>query len=77
MNATTIKALARTIRADIDAHHKASNKANLTHDELQQAQVRTIEGRALATYLIQHLDSRHDATRLAKALGMTSYINLR
>ena len=77
MNARSISALAKTLRADIDAHHKASMKANLTHDELQQAQCRTIEGRALATYLITRLDCRHDAVRLAKALGMSSYINLR
>ena len=77
MNAKTIASLARTLRADIDAHHKASMKANLTHDELQQAQCRTQEGRDLAVYLIKHLDSRSDAVKLAHRLGMSGYINLR
>jgi hypothetical protein len=78
MQARTIQALAAPLRRAIGAHFRMSVSANWASAErFSELQAASQQAASLAAYLIAHLDNRHDAVRLAQALGMPGYINNR
>lgn len=76
MNTRDIHALAQSLRHRIGRHYRAAGVPGYA-DKYQQMRRDSDEAEGLAKYLIQHLDSRHDAVRFAAAVGMPGYIHTR
>jgi hypothetical protein len=71
--------LAKSLKKDIGAHYKLLSRkpGSYTNEQYQELQRKSDEAAALAKYLIQMLDNRHQAVTFAHAIGMPGYINMR
>lgn len=76
MHIKTIIRIARPLRAVIGAHARLIGTGCDT-SVYQRARADSDIAVQQAKYLIQHLNSRHDAVLFARAVGMPGYINLR
>ena len=77
MSPKTILRMAKPFKAAIGAHQRIDYLTNGDSNAWHAAQRDSDAAVSLASYLIQHLDNRHDAALFARAVGMPGYINLR
>ena len=76
MNAKTIIRIAKPLRAVIGAHARLIG-TGCDNSVYQRARADSDLAVQQAKYLIQYLNSRHDAAVFARAVGMPAYINMR
>ena len=77
MTPKAILRMAKPLRAAIGAHTRMDYLQSGTADDYYQARADSDAAVSLASYLIQHLQNRHDAVLFARAVGMPGYINMR
>lgn len=77
MSPRDILRIAKPLRAAIGAHYRLLGDSNVRHEDYQRARAESDLAVQRAKYLIQHLQNRHDAVMLARAVGMDGYINMR
>ena len=77
MSPRDILRIAKPLRAAIGAHYRLIGDSNVCHEDYQRARAESDLAVQRAKYLIQHLQNRHDAVMLARAVGMDGYINMR
>lgn len=76
MHIKTIIRIAQPLRAVIGAHARLIG-TGCDNSVYQRARANSDLAVQQAKYLIQHLNSRHDAVLFARAVGMQGYINMR
>jgi hypothetical protein len=76
MNIKTIIRIAKPLRAVIGAHARLIG-TGCDNSVYQRARADSDLAVQQAKYLIQYLNSRHDAALFARAVGMPAYINMR
>lgn len=77
MSPRNILRIAKPLRAAIGAHYRLIGDSSICHEDYQRARAESDLAVQRAKYLIQHLQNRHDAVMLARAVGMDGYINMR
>ena len=77
MRTKTIQTIAAPMRKVIGSHYRLISSAHYSAETYAECRRDSDEAAALAKYLIQHLQDRHDAKRFADAVGMPGYINMR